>query len=135
MDEYGVGLQAIQEFSDRDFSCMGDYRKLICRPQDVDFELLEYTDPLEPLVQTDLMKLNGIKTQCKTISDGDGDSSKRLKESNDESKSSNESKVQRHLLGMRVKFTLPSSAYATIALRELMKRPTSSEFQGELKLE
>jgi tRNA(Glu) U13 pseudouridine synthase TruD len=38
------------------------------------------------------------------------------------------------LLAMVVGFSLPSSSYATIFLRELMKRPTSSEYQRELKL-
>jgi tRNA(Glu) U13 pseudouridine synthase TruD len=38
------------------------------------------------------------------------------------------------LLAMVVGFTLPSSSHATIARRELMKRPTSSEYQRELKL-
>jgi tRNA pseudouridine13 synthase len=78
----------------------------------VEFEFFEYADPLEPLVQTDLMKLDGV--------------------SNNQGAPAEQSNK---LLGMRVELTLPSSAYATIALRELMKRPTSSEFQGELKLQ
>jgi 23S rRNA pseudoU1915 N3-methylase RlmH len=77
----------------------------------VEFEFFEYADPLEPLVQTDLMKLDGV--------------------SNNQGAPAEQSNK---LLGMRVELTLPSSAYA-IALRELMKRPTSSEFQGELKLQ
>ena len=38
-------------------------------------------------------------------------------------------------VAMVIGFTLPPSAYATVALRELMKRPTSTEYQTELKLE
>jgi tRNA(Glu) U13 pseudouridine synthase TruD len=38
------------------------------------------------------------------------------------------------LHAIRVGFTLPASSYATIALRELMKRPTSSDYQSEQKL-
>mmetsp|Transcript_32606 Transcript_32606/g.74999 ORF Transcript_32606/g.74999 Transcript_32606/m.74999 type:complete len:97 (+) Transcript_32606:441-731(+) len=41
----------------------------------------------------------------------------------------------KRLLGMVVGFTLSSSSYATIALRELTKRPTSSEYQRGLRLE
>ena len=39
------------------------------------------------------------------------------------------------LIGMIIGFTLPASSYATIALRELMRRPTSSEYQSTLRLE
>ena len=113
LSTHGLKLESIQEFSDRDFSCPGDYRKVICQPKDVEFELIEYTDPLEPLVETDLMKQNGI--QIRDFSET--------------------THSDHPLLGMRIGFTLPSSAYATIALRELMKRPTSSEFQSGLKLE
>jgi tRNA pseudouridine13 synthase len=93
-----------------DFHCAGDYRKLLCRPTDVNFEIIEYKDELQPLLQTDFMKLQGIEIEK---SGGDGENA---------------------LLAMVVGFTLPSSSYATLLLRELMKRPTSSEYQRELKL-
>ncbi|KAL7557125.1 hypothetical protein ACA910_002410 [Epithemia clementina (nom. ined.)] len=115
LSEHGLSMESIQNYSDRNFSYGGGYRKLVCRPKDVDFDLLEYADPLEPLVQTDLMKLSGIPIRC--LDSSETDSSKNA------------------LLGMRIGFTLPSAAYATIALRELMKKPTSSEFQSGLKLE
>jgi hypothetical protein len=35
---------------------------------------------------------------------------------------------------MVVGFTLPPSSYATIALRELMKKPTSADYQKRLQL-
>lgn len=100
------------DIKDRDFNCAGDYRKVIVRPTDVDYETIEYTDPRQPLVQTDLMKLQGIP--IKTAPPDKADDS---------------------LLGMRVGFTLPSSSYATIALRELMKRPTSTDYQKDLSLD
>ena len=40
-----------------------------------------------------------------------------------------------HIIGGVIALTLPSSAYATIALRELMKRPTIQNYQSELLLE
>jgi len=88
--------------SDRQLDVKGDYRKLICHPKDVDFEIVEYCDPLEPLLQTDLMKIHNVELKQ---TPGAG------------------------LIAMNVGFTLPSSSYATIALRELMKTPTSSEYQ------
>jgi hypothetical protein len=39
------------------------------------------------------------------------------------------------LLGMVLIFTLPPNSYATIALRELMKRLKKGEYQKRLKLE
>jgi tRNA pseudouridine13 synthase len=96
---------------DRDLHCVGDYRKVICRPTDIDYEILRYSDELQPLIETDYMKINGI-----AIAAGD---------------SNNEAQ---QLWGMRVGFSLPSSSYATIFLRELMKKPTSSAYQKTLGL-
>jgi tRNA pseudouridine13 synthase len=114
LEKQGLTRKMLDQLKDRDFNCAGDYRKVLCRPSDVDFEILEYKDTLAPLMQTDLMKINGIDLDL-----GMG------KEDNPDEP----------LLAMVVGFTLPSSSYATIALRELMKRPTSSEYQRELKLD
>lgn len=111
-EELGVTMDMLGNIQDRDLTLAGDYRKLLCRPKDVDSSIIEYYDELQPLIQTDLMKLNG---QELTI----------LPKKTEEDKP---------LTGMVVGFTLTSSSYATIALRELMKRPTSSEYQKELKL-
>ena len=105
-----LGKEVFKNLDERDFDLCGDYRSLICPSAELDFRIIEYTDPLQPLIQTDLMKLHGIG-----IEQANGD----------------EKAV---LLAMDVAFTLPSSTYATVALRELMKRPTSSEYQSELKL-
>ena len=114
LSKHSLTFKSLEEFSDKDFSCPGDYRKVLCRPSQVDYELLYYNDPLEPLVQTDLMKHEKIQLRCSS-QDHDTSSS--------------------GLIGLRIGFTLPSSSYATICLRELLKRPTSSEFQSGLKLD
>jgi tRNA pseudouridine13 synthase len=113
LEKQGLTRKMLNQLRDRDFNCGGDYRKVLCRPSDVDFEILEYKDSLTPLMQTDLMKINGIELDLGTGKEDDSDEP---------------------LLAMVVGFTLPSSSYATIALRELMKIPTSSEYQGKLKL-
>mmetsp|Transcript_14500 Transcript_14500/g.25144 ORF Transcript_14500/g.25144 Transcript_14500/m.25144 type:complete len:104 (+) Transcript_14500:2-313(+) len=97
---------------DRELVVNGDYRKVVCHPTDFDYTIKEYFDPLQPLLQTDLMKVQGEDITIEPKKEGE--TSK---------------------LAMIVGFTLPSSSYATIALRELMKHPTSNEFQKELKLE
>lgn len=110
--ELGVTVNLFKKVQDRDLAIYGDYRKLICRPKDFDFDIKEYYDPLQPLIQTDLMKL-----------DGDNIEIQPKKEENEKVK-----------VAMIVGFSLPSSSYATIALRELTKKPTSNEYQMELKL-
>ena len=110
--EIGLTKEDFCKIKDREISLGGDYRKLICRPSDVEFEVVEYTDPLQPLLQTDLMKLDGIDVSVK-----ESDNAEMKK------------------IGMVVGFTLPPSSYATICLRELMKRPTSVDYQRALQLE
>ncbi len=117
--EYGITKQLFHKVQDRDFSLKGDYRKLVCKPTDVDFEIQEYTNPLQPLIKTDFMELEEESSN----------------QNPDKQVDANEREGGAVLLGMVVGFTLPSSSYATIALRELMKRPTSSEYQSQLKLE
>ena len=115
--KHGITKQQFGKVQDRELTFKGDYRKLVCKPADVDFEIHEYTDPLEPLIKTDLMKLEGVELDISPSKADRGNESKAI------------------LLGMAVGFTLPPSAYATITLRELMKRPTSSDYQRQLKLE
>jgi tRNA pseudouridine13 synthase len=117
LKENNLAREMIEQLDERDFQCCGDYRKLICRPTDVDFNVIEYVDELQPLLQTDYMKLHGLDVDRNSTS---GEPAK--------------SEGKDPLLAMVVGFSLPSSSYATIFLRELMKRPTSSEYQSELKL-
>jgi len=118
--ENGLSKDRFKQNDDRDLSLRGDYRKLICKPTDVDYRIVSYADPLQPLLQTDLMKLSNIEVQnCVYLED-----TTTIGDLEDDS-----------LFGMLIGFTLPSSAYATIALRELMKRPTASEYQSELLVE
>jgi len=111
--DIGVTLDMFKGIKDKDIQVCGDYRKMIIHPKDFDYTIKEYYDPLQPLLQTDLMKLQGEDI---AISPPTSDESPKL-------------------IAMIVGFTLPSSSYATIALRELMKSPTSNEFQRQLKLE
>lgn len=113
--DHGITKQQFVKVQDRELALGGDYRNLVCKPTDVDFEIIEYCDPLQPLLQTDLMKVEETKF--------------------DVSNPEREGDKKDVLLGMVVGFTLPPSSYATITLRELMKRPTSSDYQRLLKLE
>ena len=112
LQDLGVTVNNFKNVQDKDLALNGDYRKLLCRPTDFDFEIKEYYDPKQPLIQTDLMKLTGDDIVISPAEEG-----------------------QSKKIAMIVGFTLPSSSYATVALRELMKKPTSSEYQKDLKLE
>ena len=87
------------------------------------FEVKSYNDPLQPLMKTDLMKVNDVDITAPT-----------LRTDNEEEKKSQTMDDDNTIFGMVVGFSLPPSSYATIALRELMKRPTSSEYQSKLEL-
>ncbi len=114
LEEDGISKDAFKRVGDKEISLCGDYRKLICTPKDVTFAVKVYHDPLQPLLNTDLMELS--RSTCKV----------------EETKTEDEPAT---LFGMVVGFTLPPSSYATIALRELTKRPTSSEYQSKLELD
>jgi tRNA pseudouridine13 synthase len=113
LTDIGINHDVFKKSDNRALIVTGDYRKIICHPKDFDFTIMEYFDPLQPLLQTDLMKLQG-----EDIAIAPPQNAKETAK-----------------MAMIVGFTLPSSSYATIALRELMKRPTSNEFQKELTLE
>jgi tRNA pseudouridine13 synthase len=101
------------QLNGRDLDVAGDYRMLLCHPKDVDFEFMQYSDPFQPLIRTDLMLIQRIDVASTPNTVGD---------------------VRPMLRAMRVGFTLPPSSYATIALRELIKLPTSSDFQSEMNV-
>lgn len=117
MKEDGINREMFAKVGavDKELSLGGDYRKLICKPSDVTFEIKQYTDPVQPLLETDLMKSIGEKV-APVVREKASESPEAI------------------LYGMVVGFSLPPSSYATIAMRELTKRPTSSEYQSMLEL-
>ena len=122
LQQDGLSLESFDKIQDRELALGGDYRKIICKPTDVDFEIKLYKDPLQPLIKTDLMTIHGEQLSCVDVTTSNCAEVK--KEDSDEL-----------LVAMVIGFTLPPSAYATIALRELMKRPTSTEYQSGLNLD
>jgi len=113
LQKEGLTMDDFLQTSNKELSLGGDYRKLICKPTDVDYQIKIYHDPIQPLVLTDLMRIQGVALT-------EDDANKNEKEEN--------------LVGMVISFTLPTSSYATIAIRELMKMPTCSQFQKHLTM-
>ena len=130
----GISKEAIARIGsfDREISLCGDYRKLICKPADVTFEVKVYENPLQPLLQTDLMKVNGIDVTSPSLPVSNGQDEQNhnvIVSQNDQ-----DGEGDKIIFGMTIGFSLPPSSYATIALRELTKRPTSSEYQSKLEV-
>jgi len=93
--------------STKEFTLGGDYRKMLCRVDDLTWNVVKYDEPTQPLIETDLMKMRG-------------ESLGKLEEGK--------------MLGLVVGFTLQSSSYATVAMRELQKAPQLSEFLKTMPL-
>ena len=81
----------------KDYKLPGDYRSIIVKPNDVDWRLEHHDDPIKDLIISAKDKL-----QQKTI------------QSQDEGK----------YKSLVLSFSLPSSSYATMVLREIMKVET-----------
>ena len=89
-----------------DLAIPGSYRKLIQKPLNMAWKILRYDDPNLPLATTDLMTLRG-EPEAEGVPDG-------------------------KLTAARLEFTLPSSTYATMCLRELTKQSTERAHQMQL---
>lgn len=87
----------------------GSYRNIICKPRNVNGRVFTYSEPSESeipdFIVSDLERIQG--RQEKEIVEGDK-------------------------VGVVVEFTLGSSQYATMALREITKSETSASFQSQL---
>ncbi|KAM9634129.1 pseudouridylate synthase 7 homolog isoform 1-T3 [Morphnus guianensis] len=90
----------------RDYSLSGAYRKIIIRPQNVNWEVVAYDDPRIPLFTTDLDKLEGKPLP---VLPPDG-----------------------KFRALKMEFSLPPSTYATMAIREVLKMDTSIKNQTQL---
>jgi tRNA pseudouridine13 synthase len=94
--------------SRRDYALAGSYRKIIHHPGALSWTTMRYTDPNVPLAQSDEDAILGLD---KPMIDENG-----------------------KFLALQIKLTLGTSAYATMALREVTKTETSSYHQTNLTL-
>ncbi|XP_047453414.1 pseudouridylate synthase 7 homolog isoform X2 [Mugil cephalus] len=90
----------------KDYSLAGAYRRIIIRPSDVSWEVIQYDDPRISLVHSDFEKLEN----------------KPAPVFNKEGK----------YRALRMEFSLPPSTYATMAIREVLKLDTSIKKQTQL---
>ncbi|CAK7891446.1 multisubstrate pseudouridine synthase 7 [[Candida] anglica] len=99
----------------REFSLAGSYRKIVCKPESLSYELVKYTDDFQPLVRTDLELLR-MKKEAE--SKGEEYVEKRTIDAVIE-----EGKPEKTAVVLKIQ--LGVSSYATMALREFMKADTS----------
>lgn len=85
----------------------GVYRHVVFRPKDLEYTILKYDDPCCELATTDLHQLNGLPGPH-LPDDG-------------------------KFTALRLAFSLPSSTYATMLIRELTKMNTQVDFAKSLK--
>ncbi|KAJ3596037.1 hypothetical protein NHX12_002446 [Muraenolepis orangiensis] len=90
----------------RDYSLAGAYRRVVIRPSDVSWEVVQYDDPRISLVHTDVEKL--------------------------EDKPGPVFNTEGKYRALRMEFSLPPSTYATMAIREVLKMDTSIKNQTQL---
>lgn len=93
----------------KDYSLSGAYRKLLVKPSLTSWRWLRYNDVKQPLVVTDKEAMSGAQ-EPESVSDG-------------------------KYWALQLEFTLPTSAYATMALREVLRSDTSSAYQSTLNQE
>ncbi|CAE6360957.1 unnamed protein product [Rhizoctonia solani] len=92
----------------KEYALGGSYRKIIHHPKALSWMTMRYTDPNVPLAQSDEDAILGLD---KPMIDTDG-----------------------RFLALQIRLTLGTSAYATMALREITKTETSSFHQTNLTL-
>lgn len=90
----------------------GDYRNILVKPYDMKYQLIDYSDKTRDLVQSDWDRMQ------ENLSTVEGDEKKQNPEEAKGEKAAGEpTDVYKALV---VEYSLPSSAYATMALRELL---------------
>eukprot|EP00698_Gefionella_okellyi_P015679 TRINITY_DN4441_c0_g1_i1.p1 TRINITY_DN4441_c0_g1~~TRINITY_DN4441_c0_g1_i1.p1 ORF type:complete len:633 (-),score=118.94 TRINITY_DN4441_c0_g1_i1:3-1901(-) len=95
--------------SHKEYALPGAYRRLIARPGDLQWRTMRYNDVNARLLETDLDRLNGVQPPQ---SEPDG-----------------------KYLALILSFNLPTSAYATMLIREIMKTSTSVQAQAARNVE
>ncbi|PVD25207.1 hypothetical protein C0Q70_15705 [Pomacea canaliculata] len=103
----GFDINNLQR-KNKDYSLPGAYRTMVVRPADLEWRTFLYDDYTIPLALSDLDRLENI-SEPKSCPGG-------------------------KLCAVRLSFTLPSSCYATMALREVLKTDTSPSHQITLNV-
>jgi tRNA pseudouridine13 synthase len=99
-------LRSSRSYYCREYTLSGSYRNILHLPKELSWSVLRYTDPDVPLAQSDEDRLLGYDSPAPAL---DG-----------------------RFLALQIRLILGTAAYATMALREVTKTDTSSQFQSNL---
>ncbi|XP_049932153.1 multisubstrate pseudouridine synthase 7 [Nymphaea colorata] len=140
------GSHNVKEFSIT--SLTGGYRRIFQRPVDYQWEIVKYTDPNISLSETDLdiigkttangdthvtcMSVEKTETSPLKEKEIEGSEVVNMDRENDAKQENKVVGEQVDSTGLKLSFTLPSSCYATMAIRELLKISTSVAFHKTL---
>lgn len=113
----GLDNLTIDSFKAREklFISYGSYRKIMVKPNNVNWKVKQYSNPQQNLIETDLELLNRLSS-TKDRESYENPPSEPISDSSDEA--------------LVVGFELPPSSYATMCLREIMKKP-STDFNNK----
>uniref|UniRef100_A0A803KPS8 TRUD domain-containing protein n=1 Tax=Chenopodium quinoa TaxID=63459 RepID=A0A803KPS8_CHEQI len=118
----------VKEFSITSMS--GAYRRVFQKPIDFEWEVLKYSDASTPLADTDLDILAKTEPEIKfqkvdkTNGSNSCDAPEKCRDGTPDNTES-DGPNQATQTALKLSFTLPSSCYATMAIRELLKTSTS----------
>ncbi|KAF6211438.1 hypothetical protein GE061_011950 [Apolygus lucorum] len=107
MEEDGITMDTFIN-SKKTFSMYGKYRKVLTQVQDLEWKIVQYTNTEADLILSDLDKMKGKSLPI--VEDGD-------------------------YKAVIMDFSLNSSVYATMLLREITKCDTSTSYHAKLTLE
>ncbi|KAJ1735465.1 multisubstrate pseudouridine synthase 7 [Coemansia biformis] len=106
MKKDGLSPFGLDKHPLKEYRLAGAYRHLVIKPRDFSYEWMRYNDDMQPLARSDSDAIEG----------------KHIPESID---------FGEHV-ALKLRFDLPSSAYATMLLRELMRQETAAGHQTKL---
>uniref|UniRef100_A0A0D3B9P7 TRUD domain-containing protein n=2 Tax=Brassica oleracea var. oleracea TaxID=109376 RepID=A0A0D3B9P7_BRAOL len=118
-------IHGVKEFSIT--SMTGGYRRVFQKPIDFEWELLTYTDSNKPLAETDLDKITMEK-----IESAEETEPMKTDSNQPESCETDLKDAEQTQRALKMALTLPSSCYATMAIRELLKTSTSVAYHKTL---
>lgn len=103
----------------------GAYRKILHLPRNIEYRLLRYTDTEMSLAQSDEEKILDIEHPVVEPFEQRQDKAEVSKDGDDEQE-------KQSFVALQLRFTLGTAAYATMALREVLKQDTSVQVQKDM---
>lgn len=132
--EDGLTLQDISRTRSAELTLRGTYRKLIHRPEDVQYGFIAYGHAeghdMQALCQSDedaILGIDAVPRDWPTIAEA-----RKAVRASDDDDAAAAAAADASRLALKVSFSLGTSAYATMALREITKVDTSTSVQKSL---